>query len=84
MEKQKIPWASIAIVIVSALMMTFALRAPQLLSHAAEDQSTPVTQKLGSHTYALPRELIEMIYKPDYSGAPNPNPNWPHDPVVVL
>lgn len=43
-----------------------------------------MTQTLGSHTYAIPRDLIEMIYKPDYSGVANSNPNWSRDPVVRL
>jgi len=43
-----------------------------------------VTQTLASHSYEIPRDLIEMIYKPDYSGVANRNPNWSHDPVVRL
>ena len=50
----------------------------------AEERSASISQKLASHTYVIPRDLIEMIYKPDYSGAPNPNPNWPNDTVVRL
>jgi len=50
----------------------------------AEEQSTSITQNLGSHAYVIPRDLIEMIDKPDYSGMPSPNANWPHDPVVRL
>jgi hypothetical protein len=32
----------------------------------------------------IPRDLIEMIYVPDWSRVPNANPNWPHDLVVRL
>ena len=67
-------YASIVVFILGATMMPAR----------ADERPTSVTQKLASHTYVIPRNLIEMIYKPDYSGAPNPNPNWPHDPVVRL
>jgi len=50
----------------------------------ADDSPNFVTQTLASHTYVIPRDLIEMIYKPDYSGVTNPNPNWSRDPVVRL
>ncbi|SEM75030.1 hypothetical protein [Bradyrhizobium sp. OK095] len=51
--------------------------------HAAEN-SNFITQKIESHSYMIPRDLVETIYKPNYSGVPNPNPNWPHEPVVRL
>jgi len=50
----------------------------------AEQRSGSINQELASHTYVIPRDLIEMIYKPDYSSVRNPNPNWPNDPVVRL
>jgi hypothetical protein len=50
----------------------------------AEDQSTSITQNLGSHAYVIPRDLIKTIFKSDYSRLPNANSSWPHDPVVRL
>lgn len=50
----------------------------------ADDSPNFVTQTLASHTYVIPRDLIEIIYKPDYSGVTNPNPNWSRDPAVRL
>ena len=50
----------------------------------AQAEERSVTQKLASHTYVISRDLIETIYKPDYSRVPNPNPNWPHEPAIRL
>jgi hypothetical protein len=50
----------------------------------ARDEPDTVIQKLGSHSYAIPRDMIEMIYKPDWSKVLNPNPNWSHEPVIRL
>lgn len=50
----------------------------------AQEAPSFVTQKIGSHSYVIPRDLIVTIFKPDYSGARNPNPNWSRDPAVRL
>lgn len=68
------PNVSFAIFILGAMTMPLQ----------AEENPNFITQELASHSYVIPRDLIEMIYKPDYSGVSNPNPNWSHDPVVRL
>jgi hypothetical protein len=50
----------------------------------ARDEPDTVIQKLGSHSYAIPRDMIETIYKPDWSKVPNANPNWAQEPVIRL
>jgi hypothetical protein len=50
----------------------------------ADENANLTTLKFASHSYAIPRELIELVMKPDYSRVANPNPNWPHDPAVLL
>lgn len=50
----------------------------------ARRPSGPVTQKLASHTYVIPRDLIATLFKPNYSGVSIPSPNWPHEPVILL
>src|SRR3979490_1022276 len=50
----------------------------------AQEAPSFVTQKIGSHSYVIPRDLIVTIFKPDYSGVRNPNPNWSRDPAVRL
>ncbi len=54
------------------------------MSACADEQSPTVSQKLGAHTYGIPRDILELIHKPDYSREPNPNPNWSREPVIRL
>ncbi len=54
------------------------------MSARAQDQSDSVVQKLASHTYVIPRSILDMVYLPDYSKVANPNPNWPHEAVIRL
>jgi hypothetical protein len=73
-QKNRRPWSILA----SCVLGLMAMPAQ------AGDQTDDVIQKLASHTYVIPRDLIEMIYKPDYSRAPIVNPNWPREPVIRL
>lgn len=66
-----------------AHFVVFVLGATMMPAQA-DERPASVTEKLASRTCVIPKNLIEMIYKPNYSGVPNPNPNWPHDPVVRL
>jgi hypothetical protein len=70
-------------VTVSLVILIFLLEGTTMRSQARDEPNT-VIQKLGSHSYAIPRDMIEMIYKPDWSKVPNPNPNWSHEPVIRL
>jgi len=53
-------------------------------SASAAERTDTVTQKLGAHTYVIPRDILELIYTPDYSRDPHPNPNWSREPVIRL
>jgi hypothetical protein len=67
----------------SLVILIFLLEGTTMPSQARDEPDT-VIQKLGSHSYAIPRAMIEMIYKPDWSKVPDPNPNWSHEPVIRL
>lgn len=70
-------------VTVSLVVLIFSLEGAMMPSQARDELNTAM-QKIGSHSYAIPRDMIDTIYKPDWSKVPNANPNWPHEPTIRL
>jgi hypothetical protein len=65
-------------------MLLICILAAMATSATADERSNTITQKLASHTYAIPRDILDNIYKPNPSREPGPSPHRSHEPEIRL